>query len=250
MANDILEKTISSLADLIGVLEEDFKDYGGSIWYRGQTNEKYSLLPSYLRSGSFASEKTLLSAFKQNATMLTSKQPANSFDWMFLMQHYGIPTRLLDWSESPLVALYFALQKASDDNNAVIWALKPTELNKNAGIDEDKEDFFIPSFDYEVIKGYSIESISDTPAKLNPVAVIATRNNPRIHAQMGVFTIHHKNHTPLEDIGNKTHVAKYIIEKASKDKILKQLELLGITEFQLFPELSSINSIMKKRRLI
>lgn len=51
---------------------------------------------------------------------------------------------------------------------------------------------------------------------------------------MGVFTIHHKNHTPLEDIGNKTHVAKYIIEKASKDKILKQLELLGITEFQLF----------------
>jgi hypothetical protein len=240
---------ISTLAMLIEELEIDFKDYGGSVWYRGQTKESHTLLPSYLRD-EYATEKTILSAFKQNATMLANTQPSNSFDWMFLMQHYGIPTRLLDWSESPLVALFFALQKASDDNNAVIWALNPTELNKNCGIDEEKEDFFIPSFDYKVIEGYSIESISDTPAKLNPAAVIATRNNPRIQAQMGVFTIHHKNKIPIEDIGNKSHIVKYIIDKNSKSLMLKQIELLGITKFQLFPELSSIESMMKKRGLI
>lgn len=242
-------KKIDSLVKLIEELEIDFGEYGGSVWYRGQTRASHTLLPSYLRD-EHSPEKTLLSAFKQNATMLTEKQPNNSFDWMFVMQHYGIPTRLLDWSESPLVALYFALQKSGDENDAVIWALKPTELNKNSGIDEDKEEFFIPSFDYEVINGYSIESISNTPAKLNPVAVIATRNNPRIQAQMGVFTIHHKNKIAIEDIGNMSHIVKYTITKNSKINMLKQIELLGITKFQLFPELSSIESMMKKRGLI
>ncbi|QDM01786.1 FRG domain-containing protein [Aliarcobacter butzleri] len=133
-------KNIDSLTRLIEELEVDLEGYGGSVWYRGQTNDSYTLLPSYLRDD-FAPEKTLLSAFKQNATMLTNQHPVSSFDWLFVMQHYGIPTRLLDWTESPLIALYFALKKHADQNDAVIWALKPTELNKNSGIDEDKEDF-------------------------------------------------------------------------------------------------------------
>lgn len=242
-------KNIESLTNLINELEVDFGGYGGSVWYRGQTKESYTLLPSYLRADN-APESTLLSAFKQNATMLTSNQPTNSFDWMFLMQHYGIPTRLLDWSESPLVALYFALLKVEDEAEAVVWALKPTELNKNARIKNKSEEFYIPSFEDHEIKGYAIESVSNTNVGLEPVAVIATRNNPRIQAQMGVFTIHANEKIPIEEIGNQSHIIKYIIKKDSKENMLKQLKLLGITEFQLFPELASINSIMKKRGLI
>lgn len=222
---------------------------GGSIWYRGQTKDSYSLLPSYLRN-SYAPETTLLSAFKQNATMLADKQPKNNFDWMFLMQHYGIPTRLLDWSESPLVALYFALQKTEENDDAVIWALKPTELNKQANIKSLQEEFYIPSFEDVEIDGYSIES-SNAKVSLKPVAVIASRNNPRIQAQMGVFTIHHLNDTtPIEEIGNQSHIIKYVIDNTNKKDILKQIELLGITQFQLFPELSTIKSVMQKRGLI
>lgn len=239
---------INSLTELIDALQVDFQDYGGSVWYRGQTKETHPLLPSYLRAD-YAPETTLLSAFKQNASMLTDKQPTNSFDWMFLMQHYGIPTRLLDWSESPLVALYFALQK-DDEFDAVIWALKPTELNKIANIKNRVEQFYIPSFEDDEIKSYAIESVIGARVELNPVAVIATRNNPRIQAQMGVFTIHHNEKIAIEDIGDKSHIIKYIIKKESKKHILKQIELLGVTEFQLFPELASINSIMKKRGLI
>ncbi len=244
-----LVKNINSLTDLISELEKDFGSYGGSVWYRGQTKEFYPLFPSYIRNAN-APETTLLSAFKQNASMLTNKQPVNGFDWMFLMQHYGIPTRLLDWSESPLVALYFALKKSDNEFDAVIWALKPTELNKIAKIKNKDEEFYIPSFEDDEIKGYSIESISSTKVELAPVAVIATRNNPRIQAQMGVFTIHHNEKVPIEELGDKSHVIKYIIKKDSKKNILKQVELLGVTEFQLFPELASINSIMKKRGLI
>lgn len=243
-------KQIDSLTKLIEELEIDFDDYGGSVWYRGQTQESHKLLPSYLRDPSYAPETTILSAFKQNATMLTNKQPVNSFDWMFLMQHYGIPTRLLDWSESPLVALYFALHKSEDEHDAVLWALKPTELNKHANIKNKSEEFYIPSFEDDEIKGYSIESVISTKVELSPAAVIATRNNPRIQAQLGVFTIHYKETTAIEEIGDKSHVVKYIIDKHAKKNMLKQIELLGITQFQLFPELSSIKSVMYKRKLI
>jgi hypothetical protein len=242
-------KEISSLTELINELENDFTGYGGSVWYRGQTKESYTLLPSYLRNSN-APETTLLSAFKQNASMLTSTQPNNKFDWMFLMQHYGIPTRLLDWSESPLIALFFALRKIEDNSDAVVWALKPTELNKNAKIKSKEEEFYIPSFEDDEIIGYSIESLISTKVELSPAAVIATRNNPRIQAQMGVFTIHHHEKISIEDIGEQTHMVKYIIKKDSKKNILKQIEILGITEFQLFPELASIKSILKKRGVI
>lgn len=244
-----IEKNINSLTDLISELEIDFGSYGGSVWYRGQTKESYTLLPSYLRDKN-APESTLLSAFKQNATMLTNKQPTNSFDWMFMMQHYGIPTRLLDWSESPLVALYFALLKSEDDFDAVIWALKPTELNKLSNIKNKFEEFYIPSFEDEEVQAYDMKSVMNARVELNPLAVIATRNNPRIQAQMGVFTIHSYEKVSIENIGEQSHVIKYIIKKDAKKNMLKQLELLGITEFQLFPELDRINSIMKKRGLI
>ena len=78
------------------------------------------------------------------------------------------------------------------------------------------------------------------------MAAIATRNNPRMQAQLGVFTISHRDKTPIEEIGNKKHVWKYHIPKTKKSIIQKELALLGITKFQLFPELASIGEIIKK----
>lgn len=243
---------ITSITQFIEKINHDFSEYDGSVWYRGQSNKNYSLLPSYLRNNRSTPETSLLAAFKQNAIMLTDRQPTTSFDWMFLMQHYGIPTRLLDWSESPLVALYFALEKNNEDTDSIVWALKPTELNKSANI-RSLETFYIPSFDDDIVKdSYSIENLSRGPETvvLNPIATIATRNNIRIQAQLGVFTIHHREKVPIESIGDGEHVIKYVIDKAHKETILKQLSILGITKFQLFPELSSIIDIMSKRGMI
>ncbi len=244
---------IDTLSDFINLLDAEFSEYNGSVWYRGQSNANWKLLPSYLRTSDRASsESTLLAAFKQNAVMLTEKQPSNSFDWMFLMQHYGIPTRLLDWSESPLVALYFALDYTNADEDAVVWSLKPTELNSHAGITSAEEEFFIPSFDDEMVASYSIGQLEKGPSAvtLKPIATIATRNNVRIQAQLGVFTIHHKEDVPIEEIGDGNHVIKITIKKESKEKILNHLALLGINKFQLFPELASIKDTMIKRKII
>ena len=94
---------------------------------------------------------------------------------------------------------------------------------------------------------YSVESLkSNTRVQLLPVATIATRNNARIQAQHGVFTIHHHENVAIEDIGDQTHAVKLVIPKESKESLKKQLVLLGYSKFQLFPELSSIGDIIKE----
>jgi hypothetical protein len=62
---------------------------------------------------------------------------------------------------------------------------------------------------------------------------------------LGVFTISHRDKTPIEEIGDKKHIWKYKIPADKKNIIKSELELLGITKFQVFPELSSIGEIIK-----
>lgn len=245
----IEEKIILTIQDLINALENDHGAYKGAIWYRGQAKKEWPLKPSYIRLNTPPSESTLLKRFKQNAAMLLDREPKSSFDWLFLMQHHGVPTRLLDWSESALVALYFALSSHINhpDSDAAVWSLRPCELNKNASISDPHEEFFIPSFEDEELENYKIESLAGRQrVKLFPVATIATRNNSRIQAQLGVFTIHHSDHIGIEEIGDQRHVIKYIIPSNQRVIMLKQLSLLGFSKFTMFPELASIGDNIKK----
>jgi hypothetical protein len=244
------QSTVTSVPDLIAALERDHAGYSGAVWFRGQVSKTWKLAPGYLRLKSPPSESTLLKRFKQSAAMLLDRPPKDTFDWLFLMQHYGLPTRLLDWSESPLVALYFAVEQHAKHpgEDAALWCLRPSELNKKANIQDDHEEFFIPSFDDEELKNYALESLASGPkrTRLLPIATIATRNNPRIQAQLGVFTIHHLDEIAIEDIGDASHVVKYTIPDSKRSLILDQLSLLGFSKFTMFPELASIGENIKR----
>ncbi|RDX37255.1 FRG domain-containing protein [Kangiella sp. HD9-110m-PIT-SAG07] len=244
-----MSNTIESIQDLLEVLKDYQEEGGQTLWYRGQASDVWGLIPYYMRLDNAPPETTLLKRFKQSAAMLIDTSPNESFDWLFLMQHYGVPTRLLDWSESPLVALYFAVENLEQhgDKDGALWLLHPSELNKNANINNKEEDGYIPSFEDEELKNYSIESLgSNARVQLLPVATIATRNNTRIQAQSGVFTIHHHERVAIEEIGDNSHSVKLVIPKESKEKIKNQLKILGFSKFQLFPELSSIGDIIKE----
>lgn len=161
---------------------------------------------------------------------------------MFLMQHYRLPTRLLDWTESPLTALYFATSDTKHkSHDAALWCLDPVALNAFANISFSST-VEIPAFDHDkVLDSYLPSHIAgETTSLLNPIAGIAVRNSPRIAAQLGTFTITHREHTPIEDIGDKEHTWRLVIPSDSKRKILAELAQLRVSKLTLFPELDSV----------
>ncbi len=241
------EVVIQSISDFLEFRSKEADDGTLVHWYRGQSNSGWSLVPGYFRREMRLSESTLMARFKQSAAMLTELEPKSDFDWLFVMQHYGVPTRLLDWSESPLVGLYFAVEGADGDSDAALWRLNPSFLNRNANIVDPDEENYIPSFEDEVIQSYGPSSVrQNRRLELFPVATIATRNNARIQAQVGAFTVHHNNHVPIEQVGDGGHMSKFIIPAASCASVLKELRLLGINRFSMFPELASVGRQIKE----
>lgn len=238
---------IKSIGHLIDSLKSQ-KDTDAPIWYRGQGNSSWKLEPKLMRIDPLPSESHYLNKFKQNATFILQNKPATEFEWLFLMQHYGVATRLLDWSESPLVSLYFALSDETQiKEDGALWVLNPTELNKRNRYRPDF-DFEIPSFEDDDLNNYLPSIIaSERKTSLFPMAAIAARNSSRIQAQQGVFTISHRENIFIDNAGEdpKNHIWKYIIPATRKNDLLKELEIIGITKFQLFPELSSIAQNIK-----
>lgn len=211
----------------------------------GIRSKTYQLMPGYYRQNLQTSEATLMNKFKQNASLMVDNAPKDEFDWMFLMQHYGAPTRLLDWSDSALVALYFCCSSKPDENGA-IWLLKPVAMNKAANIHDDSDVGYLPSFQDEVLTGYKFKELNaQRHIRLNPVATIANRNNKRLQAQLGNFTIHHNKREPIEEI-TPDSCKKLIVPSDNKAILRKELETLGVTKLQLFPELSSVGELLKE----
>jgi hypothetical protein len=241
------DREIRSVGELIQNLNEHIGDHEGPIWYRGQSSAEWRLEPKLLRTVPVPSESHLLNRFKQNAILLLSRQPQSEFDWLFLMQHYSVPTRLLDWSESPLAALYFALVSNPGEVGA-LWVLLPTVLNQKSNYRPDFE-HEVPSFEDEQLQNYLPATIArEHSSKLYPIAAIAPRNSSRMQAQQGVFTISHRENIYIEDVGAegaaRDHIWRYVIPHDSKVSLQKELRLLGYTKFQLFPELESLGGTL------
>lgn len=241
------DKKITSISDLVKELKSAVDPKRGPAWYRGHADASWRLQPHYDRLKKPLKETDLLNRFRQNANLLLDHAPGAPFDfgWMFLMQHYGVPTRLLDWSESPLVALYFVIEDANPRNrkkDGALWILFPLELNKHS----TKTQVYIPSFEDEWLANYSVAQYSkEKDNGILPLAAMATRNNPRIQAQLGVFTISHLKKAAIEDIEGGQHCIKLTVPVAAKESLRQELRILGLTRFQVFPELASIGDNLR-----
>jgi len=245
------DREITSIGKLLDYLKKDKQKVKTPLWFRGHARKSWTLFPSIFRPENKKEEIEYMKKFKQDALLIVEPIPRESYEWLFVMRHNHIPTRLLDWTESPLIALYFALsfeEKFKNTQTSMLWVLSPNDLNKN--VDLMQGDSALPTFQEtkNVMETYTTEKYYDVGSlgQQNPIAFLAPRNTERMQAQQSVFTIHHRIKKPIEKLGDGKHVWRYSIPKSAKEKLRKELRLLRINKFQLFPELPVIYDKIKE----
>jgi len=241
------DRVVRSVGDLLKALKKQAKPKQ-LIWFRGQSRKNWKLIPSLARNVShLKAENALIKRFMQNAAPHLDVQPRDEWEWMFLMQHHRAHTRLLDWSESPLAALYFAVSNpAHKKMESAVWCLDPVALNRAANL-KFEFDVEIPAFGTDkVLDSYLPSRVSENPAELFPIAIVGPRNTPRMAAQLGTFTINHRLHTPIEVFGARKHVWRWIIPPSAKPNLNRELAHLGYSALTLFPELDQVANLSKE----
>ena len=240
------EVEIHNLTELLTNIENHTNLINDPIWFRGHANKNWNLVPSIFRDEG-KKEIDYLKEFKQDATLLVEPRPREPYEWLFIMRHNHIPTRLLDWTESPLVATFFAVNDiAHNDEDGALWNLLPLELNRN--VDLFEQETVLPSFEEdEFLDAYTPEKFASAKPenRRKTLAFLAPRNSNRMQAQLSVFTINHYDKTPIDQIGDGNHLWKYVIPQEAKITLKKELDMLRINHFQLFPELPYIYQKIK-----
>ncbi len=224
--DDEVREPIPTAEDIINRLS----NLQRGLWFRGHSDSNWSLVTSIgrIENPSLSMEKELRREFERRIAFLdTVKHPLPLPDIYFLMQHHGIPTRLMDWTTNPLVALYFALfDESQKTKNACIWVMDPRQLNryfKEPYPAEIEDKLFTDSDDKKVI------------------AICAPHINTRMTSQRSEFTIH-MHYTPLDRI-KEVSIAlkeKIMIPRHLKIKLKDKLRALGVDRSSLFPDLDNI----------
>lgn len=188
-----------------------------TVIYRGVKSVKYPLIPKIGRvvpPSSIGSreqnEQEIVRLFKERAFQYLDFTPATDWDWLAVGQQYGLPTRLLDWTENPLVACFFAVYEPSEENG-VIYA-------------------------YQNESYIEVEKHPD-PFKYNEVGkFIPLHFVQRITTQGGLFTVHPNPYEPFES----DDMERIIIPREIRSELMKSLHKYGVNKFSLFPGLDGL----------
>lgn len=237
----------------VGALLKNLKNHVPTkdvVWFRGQSDVSWGLVPSLAREAGkhLAKEGAIYKRFIQNATQLMTNPPVDEWDWLFTMQHHRAPTRLLDWSEGPLVALYFATADATrDDVDGALWCIDPIALNRQANVSFAYE-LELPSFRDKALENY-LPSRVDPKSPMNPIAAIGPRATKRMAAQIGTFTVNHAVYEPIETLYDRKHVWRYVIPAQAKPEIRAELGRLGYSSLSLFPDVDQVAELIRREYL-
>jgi hypothetical protein len=188
-----------------------------TVIYRGIKSVKYPLIPKIGRivppdsvGSRERNEQEILRLFKERAFQYLDFTPASDWDWLAIGQQYGLPTRLLDWTDNPLVACFFAVDEGSEDDSAI--------------------------YAYRNESYISVDKQPD-PIKFKEVGKFIPRHlTQRITTQGGLFTIHPNPYEPFES----DDMDKIIIPIGIRSGFKETLNKYGVNRFSLFPSLDGL----------
>jgi type I restriction enzyme M protein len=208
------EHRIQNFIDFHAIVE---KYEARSVIYRGVKSVRFPLLPKIGRvvppdsiDSREKNEQEILRLFKERAFQYLDFTPTTDWDWLAVGQQYGLPTRLLDWTDNPLVACFFSIDESSDDDG-VVYAYR--------------DDSYI-----------SVDEHTD-PFRYRSVGKFIPRHFvQRITTQGGLFTIHPNPYEPFESDA----IEKIIVPSEIQAELRDTLNKYGINQFSLFPSLDGL----------
>lgn len=224
----------------------------GNMWLRGHSNigesgfhTDYKLESSLFRlSDNLDSIKALENSYLYEFMTkgFSIHQNKDEWDLLYLMQHHGTPTRLLDWSSSLSIALYFASRNWDPDKNTpCIWLLNPAKLNMSL---KNSHNLVLPHGDYfSYVKG-----------DLSSQAIAPFYNSPRLIAQHGQFTLQGNTSLDLEEelkskLDNYNEILlKVELRKELYRDVKSYLHMNGINDYTVFPDLDGLSKLIKSRK--
>lgn len=208
------------------------KHFVTGTYFRGVNDvETHRLIPSVVRVNSnnieninyndfYSEEKNAILIFKTEAQRYSKRSLTHFWDFIFLGQHHGLPTRLMDWSYNPLVALYFALEKTVSKDSAVYAC---DEIENVIAFDDLKRKYD----DYEAIN--------------KNMFIIPDIVSPRMSAQSAIFSI--QPNPFIEFKSDK--LSRIIIPNGIRGELLETLNKYGIHRKALFPDLDGLSKWLK-----
>jgi FRG domain-containing protein len=202
--------------------------------FRGQ-GAGYPLVPSLFRTGHACRshgdwkcyEQTLIRLFLREAKQFTTALPESVGDQIVLARHHGLPTRLLDWSKSPLIALFFAVEDLDHRTDGVVWSYIPKEVR------------VVPHRTWNDVDAISTESL-----------YLPSKFFDRVSAQHGCLTIHplpkgFRKFQPLDSTETSSPLCKFRVPAKRKFALMQALDDCGINRQLIYPGLDGIALTIK-----